>query len=498
MTNFTTTTQPLKDIKTDLLIARIFEGEKNLEPQVKELDRVLDGFISHILNSGDFRGKLKEVLVIYTHKKIPTPRVLLVGLGKKSEFNLEQSRIAMSSAAPSLQKSKAKSISILFPKKLPARSRPQEAAQAITESLFLSLYKFLKYKKTPKDEHPVKLEKIEFILNNQRDKNGVLKGARVGYVTAGAVNFARDLANHPGNMMTPQKLADAAVEMAKANRIKARVLEKAEMKKLGMGALLGVNQGSALDPKFIILEYNLTKKSGKPVVLVGKGITFDSGGISIKPSRKMDEMKFDMSGAAAVLGTMKAASELRLPVKLVGLIPATENLPSGEAIKPGDVVRAMNGKTIEVTNTDAEGRMILADALCYAQKYKPKTVIDLATLTGSVVAALGTEYSGVLGNDENLLSKLKKAAEKSGEKIWPLPLAPEYKEKMKGKTGDIDNIGTQQGAGTITAALFLQEFVDFPWLHLDIAGTAWTTEPKPYRPLGATGVGVRLLLEFLK
>ncbi|PIR96652.1 MAG: leucyl aminopeptidase [Candidatus Doudnabacteria bacterium CG10_big_fil_rev_8_21_14_0_10_41_10] len=497
MTNFSASTQSPTQIKSDLMIVRIFEGEKTLEPKVKELDKTLRGAISNIIKTGDFTGKKGEAQLVYTHQATPTSRILLLGLGKKTAYNLESSRIAMSTVTTVIQKVKAGSISVLLTKTLPKKSNTEQAIQVIMESLFLSNYKFLEHKKIEVGDEPVILDNIEFVLNKAGDKASVLKGAKQGCFVAAAVNFARDLANHPGNFMTPQSLAEAAIKMAKENKIKYKVLEKPEMKKLGMGALLGVNQGSILEPKFIILEYNLSKP-GKPTVLVGKGITFDSGGISIKPSQKMNEMKFDMCGAATVLGVMKAAAELKLPHKLIGLIPATENLPSGSAIKPGDVVRAMNGKSIEINNTDAEGRIILADALSYAQKYKPKNVIDFATLTGAAIVALGTGYSAAFGNNEQLMARLQKAAEISGEKIWRLPLDSDYKEKMKGKIADLDNIGHNEGGGTITAALFLQEFVDFPWIHLDIAGTAWTNEPKPYRPVGATGVGVRLTLEFLK
>ena len=492
---FSASTQTPTHIKSDLLIVLLFEDEKTLGPEVKKLDMALDGEISELIKSGDYHGKLKETAIIYGRKRISPQRLLFVGLGERKSFSLEKSREAISYAAPLIKKYKSKSTSILLNKTLPQETKMQAAVQALVESVVLSSYAFVEYKKLK--EKPVPIESIHFILSSASHNSRVLKGAREGQIIAKAVNFSRDLANHPGNHMTPKILADAAVKMAKENKIKYKILEKTDMKKLGMGALLGINQGSVLDPKFIILEYN-AKKAGRPTVLIGKGITFDTGGISIKPSKKMEEMKFDMSGAADVLGIMKAASELKLPSKLVALIPATENMLGGAAIKPGDVVRAMNGKTIHVTNTDAEGRMILADALSYAKRYKPKAVIDYATLTGAVIVALGTNYTAAFANDEALFSKLQKASDASGEKIWRLPLADDYREKIKSPVADIDNIGTQEGAGTITAALILQEFVSFPWIHLDIAGTAWTTQPKPYRPVGATGEGVRLTLEFLK
>lgn len=495
MLNFTASTQSSTQIKSDALIVRIFEGEKILEPKIKELDKKLNGEISELLKSGDFEGKLKDVVTIYSHKRIEAKRIILIGLGKKKDFSMERSRETISHIIPLIKKFKAKSAAILLTKIQPKNAGVQTAIQAIVEALFLSSYTFLEYKNLK--ENRMSLEAIHFVLNTATDRTKALRGAKTGYIIASAVNFSRDLANKPGNHMTPQALADAAMQMAKENKIKCKVLEKPEIKKLGMGAFLGVNKGSPLDPKFIVLEY-FGKKTGQPTVLVGKGITFDTGGISIKPSRKMEEMKFDMCGAANVLGIMKAVSELKLPYKLIGLIPATENMPSGEAIKPGDIVKAMNGKTIQVTNTDAEGRLILADALSYAARYKPKAVIDYATLTGAVIAALGTDYTAALTNDEKLFSKLEKASKESGEKIWRLPLAESYREKIKSPIADIDNIGTQEGAGTITAGLILQEFVSYPWIHLDIAGTAWTTTPKPGKPIGATGEGIRLTLEFLK
>ena len=495
MTNFTASTQSPAQIKSDVLIAGVFEDEKVFEPKVKELDEKLNGEISELLESGDFEGKLKNTSLLYSHRRIEAKRIVLVGLGKKKNFNLEISRLAIAHAAPVVKKFKARSMAFCLSKTLPKGTTVQTAIQTQVESHLLSSYTFQEFKNLK--EKITALDSIHFILNRSADRAGALKGARLGQIIGNAVNFSRDLANQPGNHMTPKALADAAVKMAKENKIKYKILEKADLKKLGMGAFLGVNQGSSLDPKFIVLEYT-GKKSARPTVLVGKGITFDTGGISIKPSRKMEEMKFDMCGAANVLGIMKAASELKLPLNLIGLIPATENMPSGEAIKPGDIVTALNSKTIQVTNTDAEGRLILADALSYAARYKPKAVIDHATLTGAVIVALGTDYTAAMTNDEKLFSKLEKASKVSGERIWRLPLADIYREKIKSPIADIDNIGTQEGAGTITAGLILQEFVSYPWIHLDIAGTAWTTTPKPGKPVGATGEGIRLTLEFLK
>ncbi len=329
----------------------------------------------------------------------------------------------------------------------------------------------------------------------------MLKGAKLGEMLAQTVSLARDLGNHPGNVATPSHLAKHAADLAKAHpkSIKVKILHREDIKKENMGALLAVSQGSDEEPKFIILEYQGGRKTAQPIVLVGKGITFDSGGISIKPSDKMEEMKYDMMGAATVMGIIRAAAELKLPVNLIGLIPATENLPSGKAIKPGDIIRSRSGKTIEIVNTDAEGRLILADALDYAKKYKPSLVIDFATLTGAIVVALGDDLIGAFANQENLIGPLKAAADLTGEKIWPMPLEKSYEEFIKSDFADLRNISSQPRIGdAIHAANFLRQFVDYPWIHLDIAGTAWATREKPYRPKGATGIGIRLTIEFLK
>ncbi|HLA25661.1 MAG TPA: leucyl aminopeptidase, partial [Patescibacteria group bacterium] len=377
----------------------------------------------------------------------------------------------------------------------------KDLGQIVSETAILSTYEFSQYKKN--DEKKKTVLKEICVLANKDNLGAIRSGGEIGEKIALAASLARDLANEPANIVTPATLANEAVKMAKQNGIKYKILEIKDMKRLGMGALLGVAKGSDEPAKFIILEYHPKFKiqSSKfkipTIVLVGKGITFDSGGISIKPSQSMDEMKYDMAGGATVIGAMQAAAQLKLPINLIGLIPSTENLPSGTAQRPGDIVRAMNGKTIEVLNTDAEGRMILADALVYAKKYNPDAVIDFATLTGAIVVAIGEHASGLFSNNEKLEKNLKKAGEDTGERVWPMPMYDEYFEQIKGDLADIKNVGGKEG-GPSTAAKFLEQFTDFPWAHLDIAGTAWTTKPKPYRPKGATGVGVRLIIEFLK
>lgn len=487
--------EPLVSVKSDLVAIGIFEGEKIFEPKTRELDLACSGLLSKLLAAGDLTGKLGECQMVFAPQSM---RLAIIGLGKKPAFSADVLRLSIAGIATLLHKNPSiRKVALSFPK--PQRTTPAAAAHAMVETLLLACYSFVEYKKASAADHqPIRLEEIVIALSSAADRKNALKGAAIGEVLGRAVNYARDLANHPGNVMTPASLAKAAVDLAKANHLKSEVLEKTDMEKLGMGALLSVNQGSALPPKFIILEYH-GKKSGNPTVLVGKGITFDSGGISIKPSRSMEEMKFDMAGAATVLGIFKAASELKLPVKLVGLIPATENLPSGAAVKPGDVVTTMSGKTIEVINTDAEGRMIIADALAYASRYQPGLIIDYATLTGSMMIAAGQEVTGFFTNDDKAARKLHQAGAAAGEIMWRFPMPESYKKQIKSAVADIKNVGNDaQGAGAITAALFLAEFVSSPWLHLDIAGTAWTTFGRPNNPIGATGVGVRTTIEFLK
>ena len=478
----------LINIDTDLLILRFFEGEKNLEPKTKELDKFLNGQISKLFSSGDFKAKTGESLLVYPAKQIKLKRMLFLGLGKKSEYDLETLRTAIPKIVPVLKNFQVKKISFALIVK--------DNIQALTESLLLSSYTFAEYKK--QDDQKSKVEQIEFILDNPKYRNDVQKAIKQAKTLVQAVFLARDLGNHPSNVATPSHLAEHALALAKKNKqIKVKVLDKQGIQKEKMGALLAVSQGSYEEPKFIIMQYR-PRKTAPVIALVGKGITFDSGGLSLKPWDAMAEMKFDMAGAATVMATIKAAADLKLPVNLVGLIPATENLPSGTAVKPGDIVRSRSGKTIEVINTDAEGRMVLSDALDYAKKFKPSLVIDFATLTGAILVALGDDLIGAFSNKAKLLDKLAEAGGLTGEKIWPMPLYKDYEEFIKSDIADLRNLGTTKYGDSINAANFLKHFVDYPWVHLDIAGVAWATRQKPYRPKGATGTGVRLAIEFLK
>jgi leucyl aminopeptidase len=353
--------------------------------------------------------------------------------------------------------------------------------------------------KTERDDRK-DVNSVTLMAANRAQANLIGRALETGRILAESANFARSLVNHPANEMTPTILAEQARQMAKACQLKCEVLDRKAMEKLGMGLLLGVAQGSEQAPKFIVLEHRSGKRKQDNIVFVGKGITFDSGGISIKSADGMERMKYDMSGGAAVIGALRAAALLKVPLNVVGLIPATENLLSGKATKPGDVHRAMNGKTAEIINTDAEGRLILGDALAYAARYKPSACVDLATLTGACVVALGHEAIGMMGNSqgEALMQRLQKAGMRTGERVWQLPLWDEYLEHVKSDVADVKNVGLGRAAGAIAGAAFLVKFVDgYPWVHLDIAGTAWADRDQPYKLKGGTGVGVRLLSQML-
>ncbi len=425
--------------------------------------------------------------------------ILWLGLGKKEKYSLEKARRAAAKALSQAKALQAGTLALDMEAMLGAFN-PSEVTAAVVEGARLSSYRFDKYKskRSPVSE-PSVLTLVFPPKPDARMASAVRKALHEAEIVSGAVTFARDLANEPPNVMTPPALAAAAKEMAKKNGLICRVLGRAEMKKLGMGGILGVSQGSIFEPQFIILE-NKVASDARPVVLVGKGITFDTGGISIKPSGDMDKMKFDMCGAAAVIGAMKAVAELKFPMKVVGLAPVCENMPGSTAQRPGDILRISNGKTVEVLNTDAEGRLILADALSYAKRYAPKALVDIATLTGACAATFSDRAIAVMGTDPELVAKIERAGEKTGERCWELPLWDEYLELIRATYADIQNI-SKKAAGTITAGMFLKEFADHTksWAHLDIAGTAWNdNSPKPLSPIGATGVGVRLFVELLK
>ena len=486
----------LIDFDCEAAVVCHFEDRKRLSGSAALLDKRCGGLIKEMIDWGDFEGKLFQLSMVYTRGLIPARRIFIVGLGKKKEFDFQRLRGAYSKVAQKIRELKLEGFatSLNFGKINQALDKVAEAA---VEGVLLGLYQFTPYRTVEKDK--IKELKEFFILEDDDDSFDVVKSAsKKAEIICDAVCFARDLVSTPGNDMTPTILAGRAGEIAGKKDVKLKVLDVPEMEKLGMNALLGVARGSSEPPKFIILEYNGGKKEDKAIALVGKGITFDSGGISIKPSPDMDKMKTDMAGGAAVMGAIKAASELKIPVNVIGLIPATENLPGGKAYKPGDILKSLSGQTIEIKNTDAEGRLILADALTFACRFKPEAIVDLATLTGACIIALGDNVIGMMGTDNKLKKKIRDAAEITGERLWELPLWEEYHELIKSDVADLKNTGGRAG-GTITAAAFLSKFVgDYPWVHLDIVGPSWLTEDKPYIPKGASGVGVRLLVQFLR
>lgn len=487
----------MAEFATEAIIVPHFEEERQLRGGISLLDKKLNGMISEIIDSGDFEGNLNQVTVIYTRGAIAAKRIVLAGLGKRSELNREKLRGAFAGAAKQIRHLNIKRFAAspdFASDIMPIAS----LTETMVEGVYLGLYQFTPFKTLERNKIK-EVESFMIIAENEEVFPEIKAAVKTAETICYAVCFVRDLVSTPANELTPSDLAREAEAIAMARKkVQVKILDVKEIKELGMNAFLAVSGGSCQPPKFIILEYRGGKRGQAPIALVGKGITFDSGGISLKPAEKMDEMKTDMAGGAAVMASVMAASDLNLPVNIVALIPATENLPSGRAYKPGDILKSLSGQTIEVMNTDAEGRLILVDALTYAGRYKPVAIIDIATLTGSCVVALGDNVIGMLGTATTLKERLKKAAEITDEKVWELPLWEEYHELIKSDVADFKNVGGR-AAGTITAAAFLSKFVGgLPWVHLDIAGPARTAKDKPYIPKGASGVGVRLFVQFLR
>jgi len=484
--------------KTECLILPCLEIKKPTG-LLKEIDDNLQGAISAAFGNKRFSGKPNQTLLLNSTGK--ASNILLLGMGNVKEVTAEKIRQAAATAVKVLEKSKFKSVAVDLSafESLGNGGLYGELAGAVAEGAGLALYHFDNYKSKDEDDPPVRMEKLTLLTTSKTQQTTVEKSIARAEKIVNAVHIARDLISHPGNTVTPTYLAEHAKKMARKNKITCKVLGKKEMKKLGMGSLLGVAQGSDEPPALIVLEYKGAAKKMAPTVIVGKGITFDTGGISLKPGGSMDEMKMDMSGAATTLATLELVASLKLKANVVGIVAAAENMPSGSAIKPGDILKSMSGKTIEVLNTDAEGRLVLADALTYAQRYKPKEVIDLATLTGAVLHALGHQAAAVLGNNPAMIQKLKDAGEATGERVWELPLWEEHEKAMKSDIADLKNIASPGvGAGTTMGAAFLKPFAgDQPWTHIDIAGTAWGFD-RPYTNKGASGFGVRLLLSYLE
>jgi leucyl aminopeptidase len=478
----------------ELLLLFSFESPEQLEGPIQKVDLAWKGFISTLMKQGDFKGELFECRLCYPQGALQAKRVVLSGLGKEGDFNLEKWREAASKAGQYIRNTGIKQFA--FPIKKFGGLSEAELVESFVIGLLLGIYQFNEFKTLERD----KIKEIgEIILLGERDEEIKLigDGLRTGRIISEAVYMARDLVNGPSNHITPIVLAEKAREIARNQGMEAQVLDVSQAETMGMGAFVAVAKGSQEPGKFILLEYN-KGKGLDTIALVGKGITFDSGGISIKPSENMDRMKDDMSGAAAVLATLQVASKLQLPFHLVGIMPATENLPSGKAYKPGDILKTLSGQTVEVISTDAEGRLILSDALTYSLRYQPKAIIDLATLTGACVIALGDFVIGLFGNDESLLRRIEEASVKTGEKVWRMPLWDDYFDYLKSDAADFRNVGTR-AAGAIIGGIFLSKFVEkTPWVHLDIAGPASIEKERPYIPRGGTGVGVRLLIQMLR
>ncbi|MGI9342724.1 MAG: leucyl aminopeptidase [Gammaproteobacteria bacterium] len=488
-------------VKTSCLILPVYESGP-LPSVARAVNKASDGLIADLLGGGDIRGKIGDTLLARPGAGVAAKRIMLVGCGDKKKFNRKQYRRALQAAYAALARTRHEDAVSCLHLETAKGADVGRRAQMTAEVWQNASYRFTATKSHSngngnshgKGKNGATGLKSLGLLAAGDKAAGVRKGVKRGEAIGAGMRLARELGNLPANVCTPSHLVSESRKLARGNeRLKVEVLSEADMKKLGMGSLLSVTAGTVEPAKLIVLKYSGAAKSKAPVALVGKGVTFDSGGISLKPGPAMDEMKFDMCGAAAVIGCMKTISDLKLSINVVGVVPACENLPSGIATKPGDVVTAMNGKTIEVLNTDAEGRLILCDALTYVQKFKPRAIIDIATLTGACLVALGKHRSGLLSNSDKLAAALQKAGDAADDPAWRLPLGDEYNELLKSNFADLANIGGRN-AGTITAACFLSAFVeDTDWAHLDIAGTAWYGGAKK----GATGRPVQLLIEYL-
>jgi leucyl aminopeptidase len=474
--------------ETPFLAVALARG--GLPASLAALDRSTDGALARLFAAGDFSGKRDETALIYPPG--PAGRILLIGMGKGDEIARGSIRRAAGAAARRMRAVGVARGAFHLPPEARGSVKAEEAGQAIAEGLEQGAWQFNEMKRPP-EEKKAALERVDILSADDSDALG--RGHRIGAALGAGQTLARGIQVLPGNVCTPSYVAGVAEKLAAQHGMSVTVLDKAAIVHEKMGGLLAVAQGSAEEPRFIVLEYK--GGTGAPVVLIGKGVTFDTGGISIKPAQNMEDMKYDMSGAAAVLGTFEMLGRLRPPIHVIGLIPTTENMPSGTAVKPGDVITSHLGKTIEVINTDAEGRLILCDALSWARRYQPAAVLDIATLTGAIVVALGHTATGIMGTDDKLIEEVRQAGERAGERLWPLPLWDEYRDLMKSDIADVKNAGGRP-AGSISAGWFLREFVDgFPWAHLDIAGTAYTDRDDPARVKGPTGIGVRLFSEFL-
>ena len=477
--------------KTQILCGFVLENS-NKVLGINKFDTKISAAINQSLK--DMEGKFGKLSIIPVPGKNPAQRILLAGLGKKENLTNDTIRLVSGKIAQKARELKLKEFSIITP---PSFITDQvSSVSQIVEGSKIALYKFDKFKTKKVNNSP----DLTIIVSKSNKISHAIKTAEI---VADGVIFTKSIANLPPNECTPTTLANFAKVISKKNKMKCNIISEFELKKKGFGGISAVGQGSKNESKLIILEHNHGPKNEKPIVLVGKAVTFDTGGISLKPGDKMDEMKFDKCGGCTVIGIMKAVSELKLRINVVGIVPSVENMPSGESFRPGDIIKLYNGKTAEILNTDAEGRLILADALSYGEKhYSPKVIINFATLTGACIVALGNNVAGIVSNNEKLTKKINESSKRTTEEVWELPLTQNFMDMIKSDVADMKNVGIGRAAGTITAAAFLRNAIeDTPWTHIDIAGVAWTqaaTKEKSYNPKGATGFGVRLILDYLQ
>ncbi|PIZ96518.1 MAG: leucyl aminopeptidase [Candidatus Magasanikbacteria bacterium CG_4_10_14_0_2_um_filter_33_14] len=495
-------------VKQDCLIIPVFE-DKGFDTWIKNVDQKLNGLLTKVFESKDFEAKKKQSSLLFISDG-EISRVLLVGLGKTKDLTVKNYKEMIGSSVLTCQNKKYENLSLYLSQDLLKMCDAKKLAQETVIACEVAMYAYDDFK-SKKEDKITKVKSVNFLGDFEKpDLKNLQKGIDEGFIIASGVNFARHLGNIPPTDMTPEHLGSEAIKMAKENKnLKTKVLSQTEIEKLGMGSLLAVGRGSKFEPKFIIVEYFGTDKSKKPSVLVGKGITFDSGGLSIKPGDYMVDMKFDMLGAASVLGTIKALADLQVKKNIIAIVPSAENMPGGDSYRPDDILTSMAGDTIEVKNTDAEGRLVLLEGLRYATKYSPKEVIDLATLTGACMAALGLEKSGLFTPEDKIAEKMLEVGEEVGESLWRLPLGEEYSEAMKSEVADIKNIGGVGGEryGTAsTAAAFLQFFTqdretgeaNYPWAHIDLASAIYGSKGKAHIRAGANGFGVQVLVEYLR
>jgi leucyl aminopeptidase len=487
-------TKPFATLETDALVSYVFEDADPVQGRIAEVDQLTGGLLRKLASSGELTGKPLEMTLVHAPRGLKAARLLLVGAGKQEKFDTAVLRRIAGAALRYIKSRSVKQFAFVL-----RENEPVEAAtQAVAEGALAANFESDKYKTDKKDAKS--LDSIALTGFSDQNRVAAEEGLARGRVIADAQNFARDLVNEPSNILTPKVLGEKAAAMAKEAGLSVEILDEKRIADLKMGALLSVAQGSFEPPRMMVLTYTpANPKPGSPVIgLIGKAVTFDTGGISIKPSDGMEKMKYDMAGGATMLGVMRALAALRPNVKVICVVPSTENMPGGHAQKPGDIQTAMSGKTIEVLNTDAEGRLILADGIYYARQLGATHLIDAATLTGAIVVALSNINVGVFGSDQPFTDKLLASAKAAGEKMWQMPIDDDYREFIKGSVADIQNIGSGKGGGAITGAMFIKEFTgDSPWIHLDIAGTAWNDDAKPWLAKGPTGVALRTLIHLV-